>query len=242
MKYRRGDGLPAHSGGITCVIRRHDDGCSPSRYGFFSLLQCGKPVRNVDPAKRIDFLLFASIPHTTPRKPMSAAHLHLILNHIPLLGLVFGAVLLAYGLWRGAEDVQKASLGLLAVAGLSAIAVYLTGEPAEGVVEGLAGVSHDALEAHEAWGLYALIGGIATGGLALGTLLLGWVRERLGRGAVVLTLVVALLTSGVIGYTANLGGKVSHPELRAATTDAQPAGEPVGPEDVTEESEHEEED
>jgi MFS family permease len=146
---------------------------------------------------------------------MSAAHFHLMLNHIPLLGLVFGAVLLGYGLWRGSEDVQKASLGLLAVAGLSAIAVYLTGEPAEEIVEGLAGVSHDAVEAHEEWGWYALIAGIATGVVALGTLLVGWMRERLGRGAVVLTLVVALLSSGLIGYTANLGGKISHPELRA---------------------------
>lgn len=44
-----------------------------------------------------------------------------------------------------------AILGLLAVAGLSAIAVFLTGEPAEEVVEGRAGVSHDAIEAHEEW-------------------------------------------------------------------------------------------
>lgn len=173
---------------------------------------------------------------------MSAAHLHLILNHIPLLGLLFGAALLAYGLWRGSEDVQKASLGLLAVAGLSAIAVYLTGEPAEEMVEGLAGVSHDAAEAHEEWGWYALMAGIATGVVALGTLLLGWVRERLGRGAVVLTLILALLSSGLIGYTANLGGKVSHPELRATTTDAQPAAvEQAGPAEEEDESEHEEE-
>lgn len=146
---------------------------------------------------------------------MSAAHFHLMLNHVPLLGLFFGAVLLGYGLWRGGEDVQKASLGLLAVAGLSAIAVYLTGEPAEEIVEGLAGVSHDAVEAHEEWGWYALIAGIATGVAALGTLLVGWMRERLERGTVVLTLVVALLSSGLIAYTANLGGKISHPELRA---------------------------
>ena len=165
---------------------------------------------------------------------MSAAHLHLMLNHIPLLGLVFGAVLLAYGLWRGAEDVQKASLGLLAVAGLSAIAVYLTGEPAEEIVEGLAGVSHDAIEAHEEWGWYALIAGISTGVVALGTLLVGWMRERLGRGAVVFTLVLALLSSGLIGYTANLGGKISHPELRGETVSA--VGED-GPHEASEEQE-----
>ena len=171
---------------------------------------------------------------------MSAAHLHLMLNHIPLLGLVFGAVLLAYGLWRGGEDVQKASLGLLAVAGLSAIAVYLTGEPAEEIVEGLAGVSHDAIEAHEEWGWYALIAGISTGVVALGTLLVGWMRERLGRGAVVLTLVFALLSSGLIGYTANLGGKISHPELRGETVSAVGGnGQNEAPE---EQEEHREED
>ena len=167
---------------------------------------------------------------------MSAAHFHLMLNHIPFLGLVFGAVLLAYGLWRGAEDVQKASLGLLAVAGLSAIAVYLTGEPAEEIVEGLAGVSHDAIEAHEEWGWYALIAGIATGAVALGTLLAGWMRERLGRGAVILTLVLALLSSGLIGYTANLGGKISHPELRGETTTVVD-GDDVEPAESEEEDE-----
>lgn len=149
---------------------------------------------------------------------MSAAHWHLMLNHIPLLGLFFGAVLLAYGAWRASEDVQRASLGLLVLAGLSALAVYLTGEPAEEVVEGLAGVSHDAVEAHEEGALYALIAGLATSAAALGALLYGWTRRSLARWAVLLTLVLALATTGLLGYTANLGGKISHPELRGATS------------------------
>ena len=148
---------------------------------------------------------------------MSAAHFHLMLNHIPLLGLAFGAVLLAYGAWRRHEDVQRASLGLLAVAGLTTIAVYLTGEPAEEVVEGLANVSHDALEAHEHFAWYPLVGGIVTGVAALGSLLYGWMRRSLARWTVLLTLVLALATTGLLGYTANLGGKISHPELRGST-------------------------
>jgi hypothetical protein len=44
---------------------------------------------------------------------MSAAHFHLALNHIPLLGLLFGTVLLAYGQWRKQEEVQKVSLALI---------------------------------------------------------------------------------------------------------------------------------
>ncbi|MFB6273830.1 MAG: hypothetical protein ABEL51_13130 [Salinibacter sp.] len=149
---------------------------------------------------------------------MTAAHWHLVLNHIPLLGIFFGAGLLAYGLGRGQEAVQRASLGLLAVAGLAIIAVYLTGEPAEEVVEGSAGVSHNAIEAHEEFGGYALIAGIATSVAALGTLLHGALRRRLVRWTAVATLVMALVSFGLIGYTANLGGKISHPELRGDTT------------------------
>jgi uncharacterized protein YacL len=146
---------------------------------------------------------------------MSAAHFHLALNHIPLLGILFGAALLAYGVWRDEESVQKASLGLLAIAGLTTIAVYLTGEPAEDMVEGLAGVSHDALEAHEALGTYALVAGLLTAFSALLALVLRVARERLVRWTVLLTLALALASIGLIGYTANLGGKISHPELRA---------------------------
>ena len=166
---------------------------------------------------------------------MSPAHWHLMLNHIPLLGLAIGALLLTYGVWRRHDEVQRASLGLIAVAGLSAIAVYWTGEPAEEVVEGLANVSHDALEAHEHFAIYALVGGIATGVVALGTLLYGGLRRSLARWTVLLTLVLALATTGLLGYTASLGGKISHPELRGAAVSSVengPAHDEADPDDA----------
>lgn len=149
---------------------------------------------------------------------MTAAELHLALNHIPVLGSLFGAVLLAYGLWRGQETVQNASLGLLAVVGAFAVVVYLTGEPAEEIVEGVAGVSHDPIEVHESWGWYAFLASIVTGVASLGALLYGWSQHKLARWTVQLVLALSLLTTGVMVYTANLGGKVHHPELRAHTT------------------------
>lgn len=156
---------------------------------------------------------------------MTAAHFHLALNHIPVLGTLFGAVLLAYGLWRGQETVQNVSLGLLVVVGAVAVAVYLTGEPAEEIVEGAAGVSHDAIEVHESWGLYAFIASIVTGLASLGALLYGWSRRTLARWTVQLVLVLSLLTTGVMVYTATLGGKISHPELRASTTAVETSDE-----------------
>ena len=61
---------------------------------------------------------------------MTAAHLHLALNHIPVLGTLLGTVLLAYGLWQRQEPVRDVSLGLLVGVGAVAVAVYWTGEPA----------------------------------------------------------------------------------------------------------------
>jgi hypothetical protein len=156
---------------------------------------------------------------------MTAAHFHLALNHIPLLGILFGAALLAYGLWRDSSDVQHASLGLLAIAGLTTIAVYLTGEPAEDIVEGLAGVSHDAIEAHESLGTYALVAGLLTALSALLALALRAARQHLVRWSVLLTLTLAIASTGLIGYTANLGSKISHPELHVDTPTSTPSGE-----------------
>jgi uncharacterized membrane protein len=152
---------------------------------------------------------------------MSAAHVHLALNHVPVLGTLFGAALLAYGLWRRQEAVQRASLGLLAVAGIVVVAVYWTGEPAEEIVEGLAGVSHDAIEVHEEWGWYAFLSSIATGIAALASLGLGRVRRQLVRRAVPFVLALSLISTGVMLYTASLGGKISHPELRGQAANVE---------------------
>ena len=149
---------------------------------------------------------------------MTAAHLHLALNHVPVLGTLFATGLLAYGLWRDHAGLQKGALGLLVAVGAVAVAVYLTGEPAEEIVDGLAGVSHEALEAHEAWGWYAALTSIGTGLLSLGALLYRWAASALPRRIVRGVFLLALAGSTLMVYTAALGGKVHHPELRAGPT------------------------
>jgi hypothetical protein len=176
---------------------------------------------------------------------MSAAHLHLALNHIPVLGTLLGATVLAYGLGRGYEAVQRVGLVLLVVAGGGALAVYWTGGAAEEVVEGLAGVSHEAIEAHEAWGWYALLTGIGSGGAAFVALIVRSMGRRVTPWGHVVVLGLALLSSGAMMYTANLGGQVHHPELRASPPSGPDANEPEEPEaeatvpDGAERDEHE---
>lgn len=160
---------------------------------------------------------------------MDAAHVHLLLNHVPVLGAVFGVLVLGYGVVRDSDDIVRAGLWTLAVVGAASVVVYLTGEPAEELVEGLPGVSEAALERHEEvalWGLWGavLVGLAATAGLWLqrrGTM----ATRRLGSGV----LVLALALSGLMGWTANTGGKVRHSELRAPGASGASAAAAEGP-------------
>jgi hypothetical protein len=144
---------------------------------------------------------------------MTAAHLHLVLNHAPLFGVVFAVLGLAWALVRSNDGVARASLGLLVLAGLLVVPVYLTGEEAEDIVEDQVGVSHDAIEAHEeaALGSAVAVGIVGLLGLAL---LVGFRGREVPRSMTGLMLVLALAAAGWIGYVANLGGQINHPEIR----------------------------
>ncbi|HEX9782951.1 MAG TPA: hypothetical protein VGA56_09525, partial [Opitutaceae bacterium] len=98
---------------------------------------------------------------------MNVAHLHLILNHVPVLGTAFGLGLLTFALWRKSEEVKKAALGLFVISALLAIPVYFTGEPAEEIVEELPDVSHANIEEHEEAAEVAFIGVLMLGVAAL---------------------------------------------------------------------------
>ena len=68
---------------------------------------------------------------------MNGAHWHLLINHIPVLGTIFGLGLLAFGWWRKSEEIKKAALGTFVIIALGAVAAFLTGEPAEDTVKGV---------------------------------------------------------------------------------------------------------
>ena len=98
---------------------------------------------------------------------MTWAHIHLALNHVPVIGLPIVLLLLAWALVRRGPDLLKASFGLLLLLALVTVIVQLTGEPAEELVEGLPGVLESMVERHEEAALLGTIGMVALGGLAL---------------------------------------------------------------------------
>jgi uncharacterized membrane protein len=144
---------------------------------------------------------------------MNGAHLHIMLNHFPVIGLIFSLGLLAASLYRRDDAIGRAGLVALVAIALVAIPVYLTGEAAEEVVEGFTFVSDEVIEPHEEAGLITFIALEGIGVIALLGLVISR-GKRLARGLVPAALVMNLIAAVWIGYTAYLGGKIVHRETR----------------------------
>lgn len=145
---------------------------------------------------------------------MNLAHVHLILNHVPVLGIGFGILLLAVGMVRKSGDIAKASLLLFVVAALVALPTYYTGEPAEEIVEHLPSVSESAIEEHEEAAETALIGAEVLGVIALAGVLVFSRSSAVPAWFTTLSLVISLAAGGLMARTAGLGGRIHHPEIR----------------------------
>jgi len=150
---------------------------------------------------------------------MNAAYLHLVVNHVPIVGFGFAVVIYLAGLLLRKPDVERTGLVAFVVCALAAVAAFYTGEPAEEVAEGLQGVSEAHIEAHEEWAEWAYGLGAVTGVLAvLG--LSGTVRHPALRGGLV---AVSLATTVVFGITGKAGGEIRHTEFSSAAADQPPA-------------------
>jgi hypothetical protein len=142
-----------------------------------------------------------------------------MLNHLPVVGMGFAVCLLLYGIVRSSRELTKAGMGALVIVALLAIPAFLTGEPAEEIAERLPGVTERVIEPHEDAAKVALAAALVVGALALAGL--GRFRGKEPPPAIALGLAaLALAAAGAMAWTANLGGKIRHPEIRGEESPA----------------------
>jgi uncharacterized membrane protein len=146
---------------------------------------------------------------------MNPVHLHLMLNHVPVLGTAFSLALLGRALLRKSEELKKVSLGFFVIIALLAIPAYLTGEPAEELAENLPGVSKASIEQHEEAAQVAFAGVLIVGVAALGGLIFFRHGKPVPNWLAVIVLVLSLIVFALMARTANLGGLIRHPEIRS---------------------------
>jgi FtsH-binding integral membrane protein len=146
---------------------------------------------------------------------MNWPHVHLVLNHIPVIGTGF-VIMLFLAAWRmKSRDVTTVALVGCILVALCTVPVFLTGEPAADAVKGMAHVTDDLIHAHEEAAVPAFVAILIAGALS-GLALWNFRRRGSAHKWLLATLIVVLLvTAGLMVRAANLGGRVQHQEIRA---------------------------
>ncbi|MGD8869379.1 MAG: hypothetical protein PVI01_17300 [Gemmatimonadales bacterium] len=145
---------------------------------------------------------------------MNAAHLHLILNHFPVIGLLFGLAILAVAQLRKNRDLARAGMITLVAIAIITIPTYLTGEPAEDVLQDMPGFSSEIVEEHEEAALIAIVLTEMVGIVALAGLVAYRPPKVAPNWFVPTLLLLSLVAVGWVAWTSSLGGRVSHEEAR----------------------------
>lgn len=145
---------------------------------------------------------------------MNQAHIHLIVNHVPIMGSLFALVLLGAGLLRKNPTLTQAGLVAVLAAGLLCLPAQLTGEGAAAIVQDMPRVSRALIQRHEAaaeLGFWTLEGAAS---LALFGLLLLKNASPKARLLALLALLATGLSFGLLARAGNLGGQIRHTEIR----------------------------
>jgi hypothetical protein len=152
---------------------------------------------------------------------MDAAHIHLILNHIPVLGGVATLCLVALADLKKDNTLGKLSLQLMVLIAILTLPVYFSGEPAEKIVEHLPGVAESFIEKHEKFANFALGMTEILGAIGL----VGLYSFRKNPNSVKSywrsIQVIALVNVMVMFAVANMGGQIRHTEIRKADLSTQ---------------------
>jgi len=147
---------------------------------------------------------------------MTYSHIHIVLNHFPSIGTVFGLALLIYGLWKKDQHLQVVSFVLFLIIAMLAIPVATTGGAADMAISERPGVNLAMIELHRDSAITAFTALMLTGTFAWLAL---WQIRRFrapSQWTVWTVLGLALVTQALMMQTGTLGGEISHPEIRAA--------------------------
>ena len=143
------------------------------------------------------------------------AYRHMLLNHVPVIGLFMALVVLLAGVVLRQTALMFAGLALVALTAGCSYPVIFYGDAAyPAIYDQLDGHGRDWLDYHgelaEIWAplLYT------NASLAVLAIVLAAVRPNLLRGAALLVVLVTAAALASSSLIASAGGKIQHPEFR----------------------------
>ena len=144
---------------------------------------------------------------------MNDAHLHLAINHFPLIAPIIALIVLVYGFISKSEQIKRVSYLIFVIGALSTIPSFKSGEAAEEVVEDMKEIQESYIEDHEEAAETFAVLSYVLGGFAL----IGfWASNKNLPLAKVFSFVIFFIALTTIFFgkaTGTTGGEIRHTEI-----------------------------
>ena len=153
---------------------------------------------------------------------MNDAHLHLVLNHFPIIGTILGVGILITGIILKNNTVKSTAYALFIVAAIFAAFSIGTGEGAEELVEDMPTVGKQIIHEHEEMAEKLAIILYVLGTISLAGLFLNYKNHAKAQLISYVAFVLAIVGVFFAIQTGTTGGEIRHTEIRS--NDAPVAG------------------
>ncbi|MRX62876.1 hypothetical protein GJ691_01730 [Maribacter sp. RZ05] len=146
---------------------------------------------------------------------MNDAQLHLVVNHLPIVGVLIGFLVFLSGCVIKNPQVKNTALSIFIFSALTSIAAFYTGDGAEEIVENSPGISETLIHEHEEYAELFFTMMLILGGTSLITLILQYKKYALAtRYGFVFVLLISIGSMVISKYVGSSGGEIRHTEIR----------------------------
>ncbi|MCL8008343.1 hypothetical protein M8845_13005 [Gelidibacter japonicus] len=145
---------------------------------------------------------------------MNDVHFHLVVTHLPIVGVLIGFLVLLTGYFTKSPQVKTTALGIFIFSALSAIAAFYTGEAAEDIVENLQGISETLIHTHEEQAELFYIMMLILGGASLVTMFIQYKKSTFAKYGFIVVLLLSVSSIVMSKFVGTSGGEIIHAEIR----------------------------
>ena len=144
---------------------------------------------------------------------MNGAQLHLLVVHLPVVGILAATVMMTLALIRNSEFMARTAIGLVVFGALLAAPAYFSGPYANDVVKRFTPIDDHLVEQHALIAKAAFFATVLLAAIAIKI----WCDARggeTGKGTRIGLLCAMLVIAWLMAWAAHLGGIIRHPEIR----------------------------
>lgn len=148
---------------------------------------------------------------------MNDAHLHLLVNHIPIIGTIFGFGILLVGIFTKNITLKNTAFSIFIISAIFCSFSMSTGEGAEEIVEDFPNIGKQIIHEHEELAEKLAIILYVLAGFSALEIYLNFKKHKFAVISCYIIVVIAIVAIFLAQKTGTSGGEIRHTEIREST-------------------------